>query len=461
MNIKIKKGLNLQLEGGITDTPGASAISPLTGVACALCPEDFHGFKPKTIVKEGDTVTAGQAVLFNKDYETMTLVSPVNGTIKAIVRGDRRKILRVEIEPAPDGEAPSAEASPLADEAPEATVDALARAGILARFRQRPFDVVPAAGISSVRDIYVTALDTAPLALSPAALCAADPQSASYSADGARVLTRLSAGKVFIAVDAASASHPAVKALDKIDRVVIITVEGPHPAGLAGTIIANTKPINKGETVWTLDFNTMLRIGQYAATGKYSFDNIVAVTGSEIKSPHAVKAPDGAALQAIIGGELKDDGVNKRIISGNVLTGVKEDADGYLHFPYTQVTVIPEGDDVDEFMGWASLSPSKISAKRSFPLSFLKKTFSPDARLNGGRRAMIMSGEYERYMPLDILPEYLVKAVIAKDIDAMERLGIYEVAPEDFALAEFADTSKLPLQQIIREGLDYLREETE
>lgn len=461
MNIKIKKGLNLQLDGGISDISGGFSESSVTDAVCALCPEDFHGFKPKTLVKEGDSIAAGQAVLFNKDYEAMTLVSPVNGKIKAIVRGDRRKILRVEIEPVANVEGCAAEPHPFSATDSAATAEALARAGLLARFRQRPFDVVPTASAHPVRDIYVTAFDLAPLAVSPAAVCPADETHAKYSVAGAKTLTRLSEGKVFVAINAASESHPAIKALENIAGVEIVTVTGPYPSSLAGSIIAATKPVNKGEVVWTLDFNTMLRVGEYATTGKYSFENTIAVTGSEVKTPHLVKAPDGVSLHALLAGAMKDDGVSKRIISGNVLTGVKEDADGYLRFPYTQVTVIPEGDDVDEFMGWASLRPSKISTKRSFPLSFINKAFRPDARLNGGRRAMIMSGEYDRYMPMDILPEYLVKAAIAKDIDSMERLGIYEVAPEDFALAEFADTSKLPLQQIIREGLDYLRKETE
>lgn len=171
----------------------------------------------------------------------------------------------------------------------------------------------------------------------------------------------------------------------------------------------------------------------------------------------------GALIEPLLGGMLADDGRNKRIISGNVLTGIAVGMgpDAFLRAPYNQITVIAEGDDVDEFMGWASMSPSKMSVGRSFPLSGLRKLFRPDARLNGGRRSMIMSGEYDRMMPMDILPEYLVKAIMARDIEKMEQLGIYEVAPEDFALAEYADTSKLPLQKIVREGLDYLRKELE
>ena len=211
-----------------------------------------------------------------------------------------------------------------------------------------------------------------------------------------------------------------------------------------------------------LDINTLLRIGATALTGNVPCNTVVALTGSELKEPKMVNCLIGSEINALLAGEIKDDHRHHRIISGNVLTGVAVPADGYLRFPYTQITVIPEGDDVDEFMGWATLSPGKMSLSPSFPGHFLRrKLFNPDARLQGGRRAMIMSGEYDKVMPMDILPEYLIKAILSRDIDRMEQLGIYEVAPEDFALAEYADTSKLELQKIVREGLDYMRKELE
>ena len=189
------------------------------------------------------------------------------------------------------------------------------------------------------------------------------------------------------------------------------------------------------------------------------FSTVVAVTGPEVKDPCLVRTTVGATIASLTKDELKDDDVHKRIISGNVLTGVKVDADGFLRYPYRQITVIDEGDNADEFMGWASLSPRKFSVSRTYP-SFLSRHFNFDARIRGGHRAMIMNNEYERVFPFDIYPEYLIKAIEAKDIDKMEKLGIYEVAPEDFALPEFVDTSKIELQKLVREGLDYLREET-
>ena len=241
----------------------------------------------------------------------------------------------------------------------------------------------------------------------------------------------------------------------------MIDIEGPHPAGNIGTAIANVAPVNKGEVVWTLSAISAARIGTMTMSGEIAPTTLIAVTGSEVEHPEYVRTLVGAPLKSFLKGNIKEDGRHKRYISGNLLTGINVGPDGYVRWPYYQVTVIPEGDDVDEFMGWASLSPSKMSVSRSFPGHFLHRLFKPDARLQGGRRAMIMSGEYDSVMPMDILPEYLIKAILSKDIDQMEKLGIYEVVPEDFALAEYVDTSKLELQKIVAEGLEYLRKETE
>ena len=247
----------------------------------------------------------------------------------------------------------------------------------------------------------------------------------------------------------------------KIEGTEDVEVEGGYPAGNAGMIAANIAPVNKGEIIWTLDAQALGRIGRIVRTGRPQWLAVIALTGPEVDHPTLLLAPAGSAVAPLLAGRLKASEHHVRIVSGNLLTGSAVGTDGYLHFPYRQLTVIADGDDRDEFMGWASFSPSKMSESRTFPGHFLSRAFTPDARLLGGRRAMIMSGEYDRYMPADILPEYLLKAIIARDIDGMERLGIYEVAPEDFAAAEYADTSKMPLQQIVREGLDFLRKELE
>ena len=270
---------------------------------------------------------------------------------------------------------------------------------------------------------------------------------------GVAILAKLTQGKVYVCC--------------REDSVVetpyseTFVVKGPHPAGNAGVQIANIKPVNKGEIVWTLDADTVVRIGHLFTKGFVDFSCVTAVTGECVKSPVSFNAVAGMPLEALLEDNLTLPSEKCRIISGNVLTGVKENIDGYLHFPFRQVTVIPENSHESEFMGWASLSPKKYSFSHCF-FSWLEgkaKKYHFDAKINGSERSIIMAGEYDKVLPMDIYSEYLIKAILAKDIDKMEQLGIYEVAPEDFALCEFIDTSKLELQKIVREGLDYLRKE--
>jgi len=314
--------------------------------------------------------------------------------------------------------------------------------------RQRPYDVVPDPSVRP-RDIFVTAFDSAPLAPDLDVVLGDKRQ---YIDKGVEVLSQLTDGKVHIGIrpgqqlDAGSAE--------------VTAFEGPHPAGNVGVQIANVAPVSKGEVVWTLDIVTLARIGELCTTGHVSFDTVVAVDGEMVDQPHYVSAIMGTDIQSLIEGELEADLTQCRIISGNPLTGVKVTNDQWLRAPYRQVTVIPEDNDPDEFMGWASLSPKRFSIYRTFT-SWLcgKRAVSLDSRLKGGERAIVRAGEYDAMLPMDIYAEFLIKAIIAGDIDKMEQLGIYEVAPEDFALAEYADTSKLELQRIVREGLDKLRAE--
>ncbi|MDE7407048.1 MAG: NADH:ubiquinone reductase (Na(+)-transporting) subunit A, partial [Muribaculaceae bacterium] len=326
----------------------------------------------------------------------------------------------------------------------------LQQSGLWVMMRQRPYDIVPAAA-SEPRDIFVTAFDSSPLA--PSLLYAVKGKDAALAA-GVKALASLTQGKVYISVpEGASVSVPGAE---------IVTVKGPHPSGNPGVQIANIAPVNKGEIVWTLDVVTLAKIGTLMLTGSVEPDVTIAITGSEVTAPcYAVTVP-GCDIKQLLNGRTDSSDTHLRIISGNVLTGIKTDMDGFLQYPYRQITVIPEGDNADEFLGWANPGAGKMSVKRSILGHFLKgRRFAPDARINGGRRAMILSGEYDSVLPMDILGEYLIKAIMARDIDRMEQLGIYEVAPEDFALPEYVDTSKLELQKIVREGLDYMRRETE
>lgn len=439
--IKIKKGLNIPLEGEAS----ASVVSDKTTDLYAIVPDDFPGYTWKAAVKAGDSVKQGSPLLFAKEYPELCLTSPVCGTVVEINRGERRKIMFVSVKAS--GEESSVDFGKITDAA--SLKGALLKSGLFAMLRQRPFDIVPFVD-SEPRDIFVTAFDTAPLASS-----VISNEDMPMVDEGLKALSQLTKGKVYLSVSKDSGIKSKV--------AETVEFEGPHPAGNVGTQIAAIAPVNKGETVWTLDAATALRIGRLVKTGIADYSTTVALTGYEMKNPHLVETKIGASLESLLKGQLKESEGKIRVISGNVLTGVMVNAqDGFLRYPYRQITAISEGDDADEFMGWASMNPGKYSVKKTFPafLRGLSKPFHFDARIKGGHRAMILSGEYDKVFPMDIYPEYLLKAIMAKDIERMEQLGIYEVAPEDFALPEFVDTSKIELQKLVREGLDYLRKET-
>lgn len=444
--INLKKGLNLNLAGGLTSASPQRVYRP---EFVAVSPDDFPGFMPKMDVREGDSVCIGSPLMHHKTAPEVKIVSPAAGVVERIERGARRKVERVVVRVAAEQTSVTIDAVDTADAAAVRRV--LQQSGLWAMMRQRPFDIVPEAD-SQPRDIFVTALDTAPLALELER--SLEASAAKELEAGVKVLKTLTAGNIYIGV-ARGSKLPDLQGAE--------TVEFPalHPAGNAGVQAANIAPVNKGETVWTLDVVTLAKIGRMVLEKTVDFTVNVAVTGPEVKTPEIVTTVAGAELKGMLADNLTHaGGEHLRIIAGNVLTGVPQSlGDGYLRYPYRQVTVIAEGDNADEFMGWASLSPSKMSESRTFFGKLLGKAFRPDARLNGGRRAMIMSGVYDKYLPMDVMPEFLLKAINAKDIDRMEALGIYEVAPEDFALAEYADPSKIELQQMVRQGLDYLRSE--
>lgn len=442
-HIRIKKGLDIKLSGEATGNPVADTSISLFGIV----PDDFPGHVWKARVKPGDKVKAGSTLLSDKAGDKIALVSPVAGTVKAIERGERRKILAVTVEAAKGDEAKLQEEFEISLNQ-DSIRETLLKSGLWAMMRQRPFDIVPEAA-SVPRDIFITAFDSAPLA--PQLV---EEKDLPYLETAIKVLSTLTEGKVYLGVHAES----------NINSEIAETIhfEGPHPAGNVGVQIAAVRPVNKGETVWTLSADAAVRIGKLFTGGKVDWNVKVAVTGPEVVKPHYVETKAGASLAQLLKGSLPAETEDIRVISGNVLTGVRvEVAKDFLRWPYRQITVIKEGSHADEFMGWASMNPSKYSVKRTFPafLRGLAKPFPFDARIKGGHRAMILSEEYDKVFPFDIYPEYLLKAIKAGDIDQMEKLGIYEVAPEDFALPEFVDTSKIELQKLVREGLDKLRAE--
>ena len=436
--IKLRKGLDVNLTGK------ASLETMLTKVSgqYALVPDDFYGMKPKVVVKEGDTVKVGDALFVDKSHPEVKFVSPVSGTVALVERGERRKVMSVRVDA--DGKQDSAtftEKDPL---------KLLLESGLFGFFRMRPYDVV-ANPEDKPKAIFVSAFNSMPLAADFEYVLKG--QEKEFQA-GLTLLSKIA--KVHLGVSAKQTAPALAAAKD----CTVTIFDGPAPAGNVGVQINHVDPINKGEVVWTLGAEEVIFVGRLALTGKVDLTRTIAVAGSEEKAPKYVKALVGAPLAAILAGQT-DEQKSLRIINGNPMVGVKTSKDGWLAAHATEVTVIPEGDDVYEMLGWIAPRFKEFSTSRSY-FSWLrpKKTeYTMDARVKGGERHMIMSGEYDRVFPMDIYAGYLVKAIIAGDIDRQEALGIYEVAPEDFAIAEFVDSSKLELQRIVREGLDILRKE--
>lgn len=441
--VKLKSGLNLCLAGAAAPKVEKTVVSDTV----AIVPDNYHGVVPKVVVKPGDKVQVGTSVMYDKNHPEVQFVSPVSGEVVAVERGERRKVMKIVIKS--DGKSDAV----VFDKASSAVEvkELLLRAGMWAYIKQRPYDVIADPTVEP-RDIFVTAFDNAPLA--PAyAYEMLNGDDAKALAEGLAALKLLTQGKVYVGVAAGSN-------LNVPAGVEVVAFKGNFPACNAGVQAHNIAPVNKGETIWTLNALDVVVMGRLLLNGRVDMMRTVAVTGSEVATPAYVCALPGTPMTDLLAGNIIAGDYARRVISGNVLTGTNVSLDGYLGAYHSQVTVIPEGNDTHEFLGWALPGCKALTTSRTFLSRWIPtRNSKPDARLHGGERAIIMSEEYDRVFPMDILPEYLVKAVIAFDIDRMEQLGIYEVAPEDFAACEFVDTSKLPLQQIVRDGLDALRKE--
>ena len=444
--IKLRKGLDINLQGKAEQTK----IGLKPAGLYALQPDDFTGVVPKVVVKEGEQVEAGQALFVDKNHPEILFVSPVSGKVKAVVRGERRKVLAVQVEAAQQQQpVDHGKNSPQNMKAQE-VVDLLLKAGLFGFINQLPYAVV-ANPQDKPKAIAVSALRDKPLA--------ADFE---YELKGQENdwQTGLDALAKIAPVYLGIGKNQSAKALVDAKNVEVNVFDGPCPAGNVGVQVNHLCPVNKGEVVWTVEPTAVLFIGRLFNTGKVDLTRCVAFVGSEVKKPAYVDMMVGQELNTLLANSLKNT-KHVRIINGNVLTGVPTTKEGFLGAHSSEITVIPEGDNVDELAGWIMPRLNQFSVNRSY-FSWLfgkKKEYALDARVKGGERHMIMSGEYDRVFPMDIYPEYLIKAIITNDIDRMEQLGIYEVAPEDFALAEFVCSSKLELQKIVREGLDMLRNE--
>ena len=445
--IKIKKGLNIKLKG----TAEKIFVKAPSAEYYGIRPTDFHGIVPKLSVNVDQEVKAGTPLFFDKNRPEVLFTSPVSGTVAAINRGERRRILEVVIK-RNDGDLnyEKFDFGNVDEMDRNKIVEGLLKSGIWPAIRQRPYDVI-ANPADSPKAIFISAFDTAPLAPDYDFVV---KESAKEFQTGIDALSKLTTGRIHLNINA---EYPASQVFTNAKNVQINKFTGPHPAGNPGIQIHHIDPINKGEIVWFISPQNVITIGKLFLSGIYDASKIVALTGSEILKPRYYKLINGASIKNIVENNVTEG--CHRYISGNVLTGTKILADGFVGYYDSQITVIPEGYH-HEFLGWATPGFNKFSSTRAF-WSWLMpgKEYKLDTNLNGGNRAFVMTGQYEKVLPMDIYPMQLFKAILIDDIDLMEKLGIYEVAPEDFALCEFIDTSKTEIQQLIRKGLDLMIKE--
>ena len=443
--IKLRKGLDISLKG----KPERDLFAVPEPGFYSLVPDDYTGIQPKVVVKEQEYVMAGGPLFIDNNHPELQVVSPVSGVVTSVERGQRRKVLNIVVEAAAEQDYEEfGTHDPLAMEG-DAVKALLLRSGLFAFIRQRPYDVVADPTVRP-RAIFVSGFDSSPLAPDFEFVLQGDEGNFQTGLDA---LSRMAPTHLGISTKQHSA------ALTGARNVAISVFDGPHPAGNVGVQINHVAPVSKGETVWTVGAEAVVFIGRLLNTGRVDLTRTVALTGSEVVRPAYCRLKVGALLTNVFKGRVSA-GKDLRYISGNPLTGKQVGPNGFLGSFHGQLTVIPEGDETHEMLGWIMPRFNQFSVSHSY-FSWLqgKREYVIDARVKGGERHMIMSHEYERVFPMDIFPEQLVKAIIAGDIDRMEELGIYEVAPEDFALCEFVCSSKMELQRIVRAGLDMLRAE--
>ena len=451
---KIKRGLEIPLCG-----VAATSVRKVPGISAAVCPDHFKGLVPRLLVKEGDPVLAGSPVISDKNNPSILLVSPVSGTVRSIVRGDKRKLLAVEINP--DGKDGAASFPQRDTSALDGTQvrEALLESGLWPFLVQRPFGVVADPSVTP-KAIFISAFSTAPLAADTEFTLASDIK---YVQAAVTALGRI------------APVHLSVKGVESvfagIRGAILHIFEGKHPTGNVGVQISHISPILKGDTVWTVCPEGLAAIGRLFLEGRYDVRRKIAVCGPAAKDPAYIEALPGMSLDAVAG--FCGDVEGLRIISGDILSGTDArsmqgitSSSGYLGFFHNQITIVKEGTE-KELLGWMRpLRLNRFSADRTYlhwclaPLLKGRK-YDMDTNLHGGPRAFVMPDPYySKVLPMDIYPVYLAKACLAGDIDKMEKFGIYEVLPEDLALCEFIDPSKNDIQDIIAKGIDLMLKET-
>lgn len=454
--IKLTRGLDIPMEGAAAHEIGSISRPQIYKIV-----PDHYAVTPKLLVREGDIVKAGDPLFYNKQFADMLFASPVSGKIHAIVRGERRKVLSIDIEADSIIEYRKFD-SRLSEMSGDEVKQLILSAGIWSYIKQRPYDCIANPNVQP-KAVFVSTFDSAPLA--PDYEFVLKGHSNDVQA-GITALSKMAGVKVNVGVRHGAAATD----FRGLKDAVITEFAGPHPAGNVGVQINHVNPVNKGEVVWTVNIQDVAIIGRIFNKGVVDMQKLVALTGPLAVSPKYFNVLPGMPVSAVFGCNVVK-GVPVRYIAGNVLSGHQVELDESISPYENQFSVIDEGSETHELMGWAMPRFDKFSAGNMFlskyfisPLRraiFGKKEFAWDARLLGGRRAIIVSGEYDKVFPMDIYPEFLIKAMIAGNLDKMEQLGAYEVAPEDFALCEFVCTSKLPLQAIVRKALDNMKSELE
>jgi Na+-transporting NADH:ubiquinone oxidoreductase subunit A len=444
-DIKIRKGLNIRLKGeaekSLSNAPRSRTF--------ALRPSDFHLITPKMVVKEGSKLQAGDTIFYSKDNEEIKFVSPVSGTLTEIERGAKRVIKKIQIEGDQQDTYKDFGALDPGSASSESIKELLLSAGCWPFIKQRPYDVI-ARPDSEPKAIFISGYTTAPLA---ADLDFTLKGKENELQAALTALSKLTEGQVHVSVG--SSDSP----LSEMKDVTIHKVKGPHPAGNVGTQIAKIDPVNKGEVVWTVAAQDLVIIGELFLSGKFNAERLIALAGSSVKAPKYYNTKIGSEVSTFVYDSGLDE-ENIRVISGDVLSGTAISPKEHLGFYNNTVSVIPEGDDY-EFFGWNKPVFNKISPSRALTFSWMlpKKKYKLNTNTNGEHRAFVVTGNYEEVFPLDIYPLQILKACMVEDLDQMEALGMYEVAPEDFSLTEFVCVSKQPHQQIIRKGLDLMYKE--
>lgn len=448
--IRLKKGFDINLAGKASPVV-AEIAQPET---FSIKPSDFHGvYLPKVVVKVGDQVKAGSPLFHDKRNEQIQFTSPVSGEVVEVIRGEKRTLLEVKVLADKSIEYlsfPKHSVSELSNLTREKALEQLLQSGTWLNLIQRPYGIVADPTLTP-KSIFISGFDSHPLA--PDLNILIKGQENFFQA-GIDVLKKLTSGAVNLSVHNQQEISPVFSQTKNVDLFKFI---GPHPAGCVGVQIHHIDPIRKGDVVWTIHPSGVVQIGKLFMNGVYDASRIIAVAGSEVKTPQYYRTYTGAAVNKFLENNLKSE--NSRIISGNVLTGTKVGMTGHLGFHDYLITVIPEGNHT-EFLGWITPSAKKLSFGRAWGLfSFLnyKKEFVLDTNTRGEHRAFVQTGVFEQVTPMDILPTHLIKAILASDYDEMEGLGILEVVEEDLALCEFVDVSKNEIQDIVREGLDLMQ----